>query len=100
MKEVNFNNIKPVVDSRTTEKTARKQAPTQGGSFQETLANTVANMTELNSRASVDVKAGDSSALKEGLTTAKELYDKLMLERKNLSQLYHSMRSHKPEDKA
>ncbi|MCZ6628216.1 MAG: hypothetical protein O7E56_08310 [SAR324 cluster bacterium] len=90
MKDIKIQNVKPIADPKTVEKGGRKDK-VAGQSFNETLNSTVANLNDLNNRIAGEgatVTGTDSASIKEGISSAKESFDKMMAEKQNLFQLY------------
>lgn len=91
MKDVKLQTVRPVAEPRPGEKPARKEKAA-GTSFNDTLKDTVARMNELKAQAEGTLKGGDHT-IKEEIDAAREMYDRMMLEKKNLSQLYHRIKT-------
>jgi flagellar hook-basal body complex protein FliE len=90
MEEIKIQNVRPVSDPRTTEKPGGK--PQSGpGAFGETLRSAVDRMSALNNQADAAVAPGEkgSAAIKEDISTAREIFDRMMLQKRQLSRLYH-----------
>ncbi len=89
MKDIKIQNVRPIADPKAADKTGRKEKVV-GQSFNETLNTTVANLNDLNSQipGKAGVTGADSASIKEEISNAKEAFDKMMLEKQNLFQLY------------
>lgn len=94
MKDLKIQNISSVTESIGPQK-SNKQENIAGPSFNETLQNTVARMNDLKIQADavLDVKDTKAATIKDEISSAREIFDKMMLEKKNLSQLYHHMKN-------
>lgn len=90
MKDIKIQNVQPIADPKAAAKTGRKEK-VAGQSFNETLNSTVANLNDLNSQIpakAAGVTGADSASIEEEISNAKEAFDKMMLEKQNLFQLY------------
>ncbi|MEE8395653.1 MAG: hypothetical protein V3S29_06325 [bacterium] len=91
MKDIKVQTVRPVADPRGTEKTAGKEK-TAATAFDDTLQNTIERVNDLKIQADAALKAKETS-IKEEIDTARKIYDKMMLEKKNLAQLYHRLKN-------
>jgi len=93
MKDLKVTTIQPGTDPRAASKSGRKEK-TAGPSFDETLHNTIARVTDLKVQAgtAVDSQTPQVKNIQDEVTMAGEVFDKLMREQENLSKLYHNMK--------
>lgn len=99
MKDVKIQNIQPAVDPKAAGRAGRKAKAAAGQSFNDTLSeslnNTVATLNDLNAEIQKDpaVKTtqADPSSMKEEIHAAKENFDRMMLQKQNLFQLYQRL---------
>jgi len=99
MEDVKIHNVQPVAEPRATEKRSQKPVG-DGGAFGDTLAGAVDRMNTLKHQADAAAPAQRGpDSIQEEITTARELYERIMLEKQNLARLYHRIRTN-PTDKA
>ncbi len=95
MKEIKVQTVRPVADPK-----AAKPAPAKGqvgeSNFNDTLQQSIARMNDLKMQAEAALKPKESS-IKDEINAARDIYDKMMLEKQNLSRLYHRINK-TPED--
>jgi hypothetical protein len=91
MKDIKIQNVNPVAEPKAAEKAGRKGKVT-GQSFSETLKHTVANLNDLNRTIPADAATGvadaKSSTIQDEISNAKDNFDRMMMEKQNLFQLY------------
>ena len=94
MKDIKLHNVRPVAEPLSPGKTGKK-TKVEGESFNDTLQTTIARMNDLKNQAdaSLTVKEAKTASIKEEITSAKEIFDKMMLEKKSLSQLYQHIKT-------
>ena len=97
MKDIKIQTVRSVTDSLSPAKTGKKENIADQ-SFNDTLNTTIARMTDLKNQANVAIidKETKAASIKDEISSAKEIFDKMMLEKKNLSQLYHRIKN--PEE--
>ena len=97
MKDVKITTIQPVAEPTAKGKATRKEN-VAGPSFKETLEGTIARVNDLNTQvgASLQTKGVKAATISKEISTAHEIYEKMMLERQNLSRLYHHIKN--PEE--
>lgn len=95
MKDIKVANVQPVAEPKASQKAGRKEKAT-GASFDDalndSLQSTVAKLNDLHSQIQTEsggkTPPADSAAIKEEISAAKESFDQMMLQRRNLFQLY------------
>ncbi len=92
MKDIKIQNIQPVAEPKSAGKTGKKEE-IAGPSFSDTLQTTIARMNDLKIQADATLSEAKAESIKDEISTAKEIFDKMMLEKKNLSQLYHHIKT-------
>ncbi len=94
MKDTKIQNVRPIAEPRPAGKTGRKEK-VAGKSFHETLNTTISRMNDLKHQAdaSLNVKEAKAASIKEEINSAKDIYDKMMREKQNLSQLYYRIKN-------
>ena len=96
MKDIKVTTIQPTADPRAAGK-ARGKEKVAGPSFEETLQNTVARVTDLKVQADAPVDNASSRLEKitSELDNADKVFDRLMQEQENLAKLYQNMKERK-----
>ena len=97
MKDVKITTLRPVAEPTGKEKAARKEN-VAGPSFKETLEGTIARVNDLSTQAgaSLQTQGAKAATIGKEISTAHEIYEKMMLEKQNLSRLYHHIKN--PEE--
>lgn len=97
MKDVKITTLRPVAEPTAKGKAAREEN-VAGPSFKETLEGTIARVNDLNTQAgaSLQTQGAKAATISKEISTAHEIYEKMMLEKQNLSRLYHHIKN--PEE--
>ncbi|MCH8842266.1 MAG: hypothetical protein IID61_04730 [SAR324 cluster bacterium] len=94
MTDIKIQNVLPVQDHRP----ADRIAPKEGGSgqlFEQTLANTLRSLSEVESTVDNAVQAKDVKAvsIQDEIKASNEQFQKMMKAKQNLAMLFHNIQN-------